>query len=289
MNVSRRVRDQLVLSKQLLTQPGDPYPASPDPLLLVHDLIVCCGAAELALAAIFIQLGCVPDKKEIFLPDYLDSLGKTSHPAPAVEEIDYIAELHTVRSNLHLRSILPDSRRWIRAKQETLEHVANWCRQFLGLPLADLDSVQSTSATLPAFSAEQSASNETLSLLALRDPDRRRYECFGSALIRLALARRPEKGRIANLSAGGCYVVTDFPFEVGEQVEMYLYVNTTSFRVTGSVIHIPSLVAAGNRKAGVSGMGIQFVNMSAGACIRLKDLIEELKTVPALAIRQALN
>jgi Tfp pilus assembly protein PilZ len=93
----------------------------------------------------------------------------------------------------------------------------------------------------------------------------------------LALAGLLAKGRIANLSAGGCYVMTDISTAVGEQIEMTLHVNQTSFRVTGSVIHVPSFVAAGSRKAGLSGMGVQFTNMSAGARLRLKELIADLK------------
>jgi hypothetical protein len=129
MNVSGRVRDQLILSRQLLTTPDPQDSTSPDPSLLARALIVSYGAAELALAAICVQLDCVPDKKYICLPDYFDSLGKTSHSEGFAQEIDYIAELHNVRSNSQLRSLPPDPRRWTRAKEETLEHVARWCQR----------------------------------------------------------------------------------------------------------------------------------------------------------------
>jgi Tfp pilus assembly protein PilZ len=284
MIVNGRVREQLILSRQLLTTPDPQYSTSSDPSLLMRDLIVSYGAAELALAAICVQLDCVPDKKYICLPDYFDSLGKTSHSECAPQEIDYVAELHNVRSNSQLRSLLPDRRRWTRAKEETLEHVTRWCQQFLGLRICDLDSVQSVSAPLPAYFSEHSASNEKLSLIALRDPDRRRYECFGSVDIRLGLVGLLEKGRIANLSPSGCYVKTDSPFEVGEKIEMTLHVNKMSFRVTGNVVHVPSSVVVGNRKATSSGMGVQFMNMSAGARTRLQELIGELKTNENLRI-----
>jgi Tfp pilus assembly protein PilZ len=278
MNVSRRVRDQLILSRQLLTTPGPPYSTSSDPSLLARDLIVSYGAAELALAAICVQLDCVPHKKDICLPDYFDSLGKTSPSECAAQEIEYVAELHNVRSNSQLRSLLPDPRRWTRAKEETLEHVTTWCQQFLGVGLFDLDSVPSVTIPPNAFSSEHSASNEKLSLIALRDPDRRRYECFGSADIRLGLVGLLEKGKIANLSPGGCYVETHSPFEVGDQVEMTLHVNKVSFRVTGSVVHVPSSAAVGHRKTTFSGIGVQFMNMSAGSRASLKELIGELNT-----------
>jgi Tfp pilus assembly protein PilZ len=90
-----------------------------------------------------------------------------------------------------------------------------------------------------------------------------------------------EKGKIANLSAGGCYVKTESTFEVGEPVEMTLHVNKMSFRVTGSVVHVPPPAGAGDGKAGAagegSGMGVQFRNMSAGSRDRLKELIGDLK------------
>jgi Tfp pilus assembly protein PilZ len=277
MSVNPRVRDQLILSMRLLTTPDIPDSGSADPFLLTRDLIVSYGAAELALAAICVQLGCVPDKKSICLMDYLDSLGKTAHSESAAQEIDYVAELHEVRSNSHLRSLPPDPQRWNRAKDETLEHVTRWCQQFLGLRPADLDTAPSALLTLPARSSEESGSNGKLSRLALHDPAGRRYECLGSADIRLAFAGILAKGKIANLSGGGCYVVTDFAIEVGEQIEMTLHVNKTSFRVTASVIHVPSVVAAGNRKGKLSGMGVHFTNMSAGASVRLKELIAELK------------
>ena len=281
MNVSRKVRDQLILSRQLLTMPESQHstaPGSPGSPLLARDLIVCYGAAELALAAICVQLDCVPDKKEICLPDYFAFLRKTVGSACEAQDVDFVTELHGVRSSSQLRSLAPDLRRWTRVKQETLEHVARWCQQFLGLRLLDLESAQSASAPPPADSSEETATKEGLSLLALRDPERRRYECFGSADIRLGLVGLLEKGRIANLSAGGCYITTDSPYEVGEEVEMTLHVNRMSFRVTGSVVHVPSSVATGHRKGSPSGMGVQFMKMSAGSRTRLKELIGELKS-----------
>jgi len=91
---------------------------------------------------------------------------------------------------------------------------------------------------LPARSSEGSGSDGNLSRLALHDPAGRRYECLGSADIRLAFAGILAKGEIANLSGGGCYVMTDFAIEVGDQIEMTLHVNKTSFPVTASVIHV---------------------------------------------------
>jgi Tfp pilus assembly protein PilZ len=278
MNVSHRVRQQLILSKQLLTSAEASASISSDVAMLARDLIVCYGAAELAVAAICARLDCLPDKREICLPDYFAALRRRRDSQCEAQDVEFVAELHGVRANSQLRSMQPDPRRWKRVRQETVEHVARWCQQFLGLNLLGLDSAQTVTAPRPMESSEEYASNEKLSVLAHRDPERRRYACFGSADIRLGLVGGLERGRIANLSAGGCYVTTDAPYKVGEQVEMTLHVNKMSFRVAGSVVNVPPLVAAGHRKAGLAGMDIQFQQMSAGSRARLQELIGELQT-----------
>jgi Tfp pilus assembly protein PilZ len=277
MNLTHRVRGQLILSRQLLTrslyEPVEPGDSS----RLAHDLIVCYGAAELALAAICTQLDCLPGKRDICLHDYFDSLSKAVRLNSVAPGSQYVAELHQVRSDSHLRSLPPDARRWNRAMEETLEQISMWCQTYLDLRLLDLDAVPTISVIAADSGTEQAASKEALSVLALLNPDRRRFDCAGSAEIRLALAARPEKGRMVNLSLGGCYVKTEFVFEVGEKVEMILEVNKMSFRAAGSVIHIPLSGAIGNGKVTQSGIGIQFSDMTAGARSRLQELIAELR------------
>jgi len=273
VDLMRRVREQLILSRQLLTMPDPPGSAPLDPTALARDLIICYGAAELALTAVCVQLDCVPDRKYICLPDYFDALGKRAHANSAVQEADYVGELHAVRTNAQLRALPVDARRWSRAKKETLEHIAKWCQEFLGFDFFELDAV----AALPPAQLADGAAKKHLGALALADPERRRFECSGSADIHLGLVGLLEKGRVANLSPGGCYVQTAFAFEVGEKVEMTLHVNHMSFRVTGKVVHAPS-AAPGDRKAAFPGIGVQFTNMSAGARARLKELIGDLKT-----------
>jgi Tfp pilus assembly protein PilZ len=278
MNLTHRVRGQLILSRQLLTravyQPVEPGDSS----RLAHDLIVCYGAAELALAAICVQLDCLPGKRDICLHDYFDSLRKAVRLDSVAPGMQYVAELHQVRSDSQLRSVPPDPRRWNRAMEETLEQISIWCQHYLDLRLLDLDSVPTISIIAADSRPEQSASSkEQLSALALLNPERRRFDCAGSAEIRLALAARPEKGRMVNLSLGGCYVKTEFIFEVGEKVEMILEVNKVSFRAAGSVVHIPPSGAIGNGKVTQAGIGIQFSDMTAGARSRLQELIAELR------------
>jgi Tfp pilus assembly protein PilZ len=285
MNVDPKVREQLTFSRGLLTE-SEHQDSSRGPLRLLRDLMVAYGAAELALAAICVQLDCVPGKKDPCLPDYFDSLTQAMHLASAVGEMDYIAELHKVRSDSQLRFRLPDPGRSERAKEETLEHITGWCQQFLGLSLLDLDFVPTSSlfsVPKPAAALKQPGSSS--------GPVKPRYNCIGFADIRLAHRGQSEKGTIANLSVGGCYVNSELVPEVGDQVEMILQVNKMSFRVGGNVVHIPSLAPArgGRRRGSDSGMGVQFKEMSTGARGRLQELIAELKLKTNRMLLQAPN
>jgi Tfp pilus assembly protein PilZ len=98
------------------------------------------------------------------------------------------------------------------------------------------------------------------------------------AEIRLPHRGRSEKGAIANLSLGGCNIKSDFDFEVGEEIELILKVNKTSFRVAGKVVYMPSVAPDGRTHASDLGMGVQFKNMTAGAQTRLQELLSELNT-----------
>ena len=291
--IDRKVLDQLILSHQLLSK-EDQVSATHGPAQLLRDLMICSGAAELALAAICLHLNCVPDKKDITPPDYFEALRITTHPSSVMHGENFVAELHKVRSESQLRFHLPDPRRWSRAKEETLEHVMGWSHQCLGINLHDLASHISANTTL-AGTKYSTSDQDTLQDTPLEHssdltgPVGPRYNCSGSADIKLPGWGRPEKARIANLSAGGCNVKSNYAFEVGEQIEMILRVNKMSFRVAGSVVHTPLLDANGKAKARDLGIGIQFENMTAGARDRLQELIAELKSSKVFRRRHVAN
>jgi Tfp pilus assembly protein PilZ len=273
--IDRKVLDQLILSHQLLSKPQHQAPTAPEasrPAQVLCDLMICRGAAELALAAICVHLNCVPDKKQIGLTDYFEAIRESTHSASALEGADYVRELEKVRSEAQLRFRRPEPRRWARARQETLEHIACWCHQSLGLNLTDLASVVIAEASASERGAPLTHSS------GMTGPVRPRYNCAGSADIRLPRWGRSEKGKIANLSVGGCNIKSDYAFEVGEEIEMILQVNNMSFRAVGNVIHVPLLDADGKAKASDLGIGVQFKNMTAGARDRLQELIAELKS-----------
>jgi len=144
---------------------------------------------------------------------------------------------------------------------------------FLGLSLFDLDSVPAKAINTPASAAPETGPSYPLHPARVIAP---RYDCSGSAEIRLARGRRLERGAIANLSVGGCSLKSEFPFDIGERVEMILRINQVSFLVVGNVVHIPSLDAVNKSKSSSLGMGIQFKNMTEGARARLLELIAEL-------------
>jgi hypothetical protein len=161
MDIDPKVCEQLILSRLLLEQPQAQDSAPLSPLHLLHDLMVSYGAAELALAAICIQLDCVPEKKDISLPDYFDSLQKKSRHGVAADSMDYVVELHEVRSDMQLRFRTPDLHRWRRAKAETLEHIREWGELFLGVSLFDLDSVPAEAINTPASAASETGFSES--------------------------------------------------------------------------------------------------------------------------------
>jgi Tfp pilus assembly protein PilZ len=302
MNIDNAVRAQLALSRELLIDTENYRSVPRDGLALLRDLIVVRSTAELALAAICIQLDCVPSKKDSSLADYLDSANKALHLAAITQETTYVAELQEVRSDLQLRFRLPDPRRWTRVNEEALNHIALWCHQFLGINLLELELPPIDSSFVLALESgddstngndndddnENDKNNDNGDAEILVGAVRPRYKCAGSADIRLANRGQSEKGRIANLSLSGCCVKSDLLPEVGDQVEMILEVNKTSFRVGGKVIHVP-LLGAGKRPSGDAGIGVQFKEMSAGARERLQELVAELKTKITRVVRQATN
>jgi Tfp pilus assembly protein PilZ len=276
MIVDHKIREQLFLSRDLLSETAHQDTATPGPLRLLRDLIVAHGAIELALAAICIQLDCLPNKKDPRLPDYLDSLARAMHVAPDEKEVVYVAELYRALIDSQLRFRLPDPGRWARAKEEALEHIASWCQQFLGLGVLDLESSAAARLDPHVAASEQVRVAEQRGSPA--KPAKPRYNCMGSAEIRLASRGQLEKGNIANLSIGGCYVKSELVAGIGDQVEMTLQVNKMSFRVAGFVVHVSARDDGSRRAARECGMGIQFKAMSVGARHRLEDLIAELTT-----------
>jgi len=105
--------------------------------------------------------------------------------------------------------------------------------------------------------------------------DRRRsprFCCEGEAkIIRLPWDGLWLPGRIKDLSLGGCCLVTPAGLDCGMCAEIVLRVKTGVFRAVGQVREVRTQ----------SGVGMEFVRMSAGGLEMLQDVIRELARLQA--------
>jgi hypothetical protein len=113
-------------------------------------------------------------------------------------------------------------------------------------------------------------------------PERRRgnrYSCKGEAEVRPQPLGSPSWGKILDLSAGGCYVESDFAFDVGRRVEILLKVNHMKLLVLGQVAYHQLLRPPERPRTSFQyvGMGIRFLGMSAGGRANLQELVEEFE------------
>ena len=267
--IDQTIKEQLILCREILAGP-QPSPGSSRAQRL-QDLIICHGVAKTVLAAICIQLDCVPDKKQIGLQDYFFSLARFSSPVLPLAGGEFIAALEGARCETELGLHLPAANYWTDIRETTLKSVSEWCRLTLNVELREL--AHGSSAAAHELSSGPPHRGPAHKLDSGAVPASARYACGGSVDIRLSRWGRSEKGTIANLSLGGCSIRSHFTFEVEEKIEMILEVNGTCFRVAGKVVHAspPHLQTRGG-----TGIGVKFENMTAGALIRLKDLIKEL-------------
>ena len=106
--------------------------------------------------------------------------------------------------------------------------------------------------------------------------DRRRtprYVCGGRAQITcLPSDGAVLRGRLRNVGMGGCYIETASPLQLGARTEVLVEVNTLCFRAM-------SLVRAVRAS---SGIGVEFIRLSAGGHHTLAELTVDLERLHAL-------
>ena len=273
MKVKEHVRGALLLSKELLTRSelqGNPGEEEG----IAHDIFVSDDAAEMAMGAICSQLGSPQQPRRVSISDYFAWLHRVGTPGVPIAGLEYLSELHKTRMNLQTRFMLPEVHRWRGVRETTLGFIARWCQDYLHvqvwnlqwqLAAAVLEPIASVDSLGPDFANETAASEASVN-----EDERRyspRYECEGSAEVRIPSQGRVVRGRIVNLSLGGCYIETNAALDIGSKIEIVLRVTGLAFRAAGEIKSV----------YGSMGVGIQFTGMSSGGRTRLRELIGELE------------
>lgn len=273
--LKENVCGELLLSKNLLTQSELTSDASEEDQI-AHDVLIADDAAEIAMGAICNQLGAPAEKRRPSISDYFAWLLSSGNSQRTIAGSEYFAELHKSRIDLQMHFLIPDARKWHGVKETTLGFIARWCQDYLHVQVWNLQwelAGGSTQAELPTepegTKGLQQHVNGAAGLSA-DDGERRyspRYDCEGNAEIRVPTQGRLIRGRIVNLSLGGCYIDTAAALDVGTKIEIVLRVSGLAFRAAGEIRSV----------YGSAGIGVQFTGMSAGGRSRLKELIGELE------------
>jgi len=290
-SIKPAVRHQLLFSQELLSNSDYRNSADGDLQRLAHDVILSDDAAELAVAAICLQLGWAAHTRRPSVTDYFGWLSQRGGSGGSVPGVDYLTELHKTRMNLQNRFILPDPKRWEGVKEATLGFIGTWCGKYLHAHLRKPDLKQpapkpgtqtaaaktlrdrnSNTDVRPVSSSAQDevgqSAPEEDSLARPKDRRRNvRYDCEGTGQTSVAGTWKPVEVRVLNLSLGGCYVETNWPCEVGTRLEVLLRVNGLPFRSMGVVRAV----------YGSSGLGVEFIGLSALRQRQLQDLLVELE------------
>jgi PilZ domain len=273
MKLKEHVRGTLLLSKELLTR--SEFQGNPgEDEGIAHDIFVSDDAAEMAMGAICSQLGSPEQTRRASVSDYFAWLQRVGNPGAPIAGLEYFSALHKTRMDLQNRFIIPEVHKWRGVRETTLGFIARWCQDYLHVQVWNLQwqlagAVQETIA--PPESAVPDFSSEITALKPEAHEEERRYspryECEGSAEIRVPTQGRLVRGRIVNLSLGGCYIETNGALDAGSKVEIVLRVTGLAFRAAGEIKSV----------YGSAGVGIQFTGMSSGGRTRLKELIGELE------------
>jgi PilZ domain len=273
MKLKEHVRGTLLLSKELLTRSEfQGHPGEDEGI--AHDIFVSDDAAEMAMGAICSQLGSPKQTRRASVSDYFAWLQRVGNPGASIAGLEYFSALHKTRIDLQNRFIIPEVHKWRGVRETTLGFIARWCQDYLHVQVWNLqwqlagavqDGMAPTESAAPDVERDQGTTEPHAG-----EEERRyspRYECEGSAEIHIPAQGRLVRGRIVNLSLGGCYIETTAALDVGSKVEIVLRVTGLAFRAAGEIKSV----------YGSAGVGIQFTGMSSGGRIRLKELIGELE------------
>jgi hypothetical protein len=219
------------------------------PKLAARDLLVSHAAADLALTTIAQQLGCTATT--------LDSALAELSPGTAQKverQFNYLRSLSRAHAQLRASGTISEPSRWSDVKQLTIDAIGAITTEYL--------HVEAT-AFLPPEPVTPSLTEQRRS--------RTRYSCDGRVEVRVPYAGPPAKGTIVDVSAEGCCVECDFPFDISRRVELMLQVNQLTFRAMGIVANSAPRDGSDRHR-----FGIRFLALSAGGKQRLQELIVEL-------------
>jgi len=138
MKLRREVIDRLLMSKWLLSKGRVQEMSGSDRHSVAEGILVSQDAAELALAAIAEQVKKLPPKPKYYLMDYFDSL-KQLHPGREVTGKEYFRQLNEARIGIKHIGNFPDPKQWGTAPEKVFAYVSQWCTEYLGITLEDLD------------------------------------------------------------------------------------------------------------------------------------------------------
>ncbi len=137
MPLKPEVLDRLLLSKSFLEKIRFQPVAVHDRHTLAANIIAAHDAAELAIASVCDQLGCLPQKGASYLMDYFESYKKTRGNDLHAKE--YFRNLNTARNSLKHQGLFPDAKQWSRVGEFVFQHITKWCWDDLQQSFAELD------------------------------------------------------------------------------------------------------------------------------------------------------
>jgi hypothetical protein len=131
------VLDRLLLSKSFLEKIRFQPVAVHDRYTLASNIIAAHDAAEMAVAGICDQVGCLPQKGASYLMDYFEFYKKTR--GVDLHAREYFRNLNTARNSLKHQGLFPDAKQWSRVGESVFQHITEWCWDNLTLSFSDLD------------------------------------------------------------------------------------------------------------------------------------------------------
>jgi hypothetical protein len=137
MPLKPEVLDRLLLSKSFLEKIRFQPVAVHDRHTLAANIIAAHDAAELAIAGVCDELGCLPQKGSSYLMDYFESYKKARNSDIYARE--YFRNLNSARNLLKHQGLFPDSRQWSRVGETVFQHITKWCWDDLTESFAELD------------------------------------------------------------------------------------------------------------------------------------------------------